>query len=63
MSTPTPLPAFASRSFQVEYPGLVAHNIYSADGRRVSYAIVPALTLAPAAKPNASGSRLPKGST
>ena len=40
MSTPTPLPAFAGRSFQVEYPGLTAHNIYSADGRRVSYAIV-----------------------
>ncbi|MFK0346131.1 MULTISPECIES: adenylate cyclase [unclassified Pseudomonas] len=40
MSTPTPLPAFAGRSFQVEYPGLAAHNIYSADGRRVSYAIV-----------------------
>ncbi|MCY1411072.1 hypothetical protein D9M71_264540 [compost metagenome] len=40
MSTPTPLPAFASRSFQVEYPGLVAHNIYSADGRHVRYAIV-----------------------
>ncbi|MEO9241703.1 MoaF-related domain-containing protein [Pseudomonas inefficax] len=40
MSTPTPLPAFAGRSFQVEYPDLAAHNIYSADGRHVRYAIV-----------------------
>ena len=36
----TPLPAFAGRSFQVQYPGLTAHNIYSADARSVRYAIV-----------------------
>lgn len=36
----TPLPAFAGRSFQVDYPGLSAHNTYSADARSVRYAIV-----------------------
>lgn len=40
MSTASPLPAFAGRSFQVEYPGLAAHNRYSDDGRHVHYAIV-----------------------
>ncbi|MNE84748.1 hypothetical protein D3C80_1816840 [compost metagenome] len=40
MNTANPLPAFAGRSFHVEYPGLAAHNIYSADARRVRYAIV-----------------------
>ncbi|MEN5238173.1 MULTISPECIES: MoaF-related domain-containing protein [Pseudomonas] len=36
----TPLPTFAGRSFHVEYEGLGAHNIYSADARSVRYAIV-----------------------
>ncbi|QXI36745.1 MoaF-related domain-containing protein [Pseudomonas xantholysinigenes] len=39
-TTLTPLPAFAGRSFQVEYDGLAAHNIYSDDGRHIRYAIV-----------------------
>lgn len=40
MSTASPLPAFAGRSFQVKYPGLAAHNRYSDDGRQVRYAII-----------------------
>ena len=39
-STNTSRPLFAGRSFRVDYDGLSAHNIYSADGASVSYAIV-----------------------
>lgn len=35
-----PAPLFAGRSFRVDYDGLSAHNIYSADGKSVRYAIV-----------------------
>lgn len=40
MTAATSQPAFAGRSFRVDYAGLSAHNIYSADGSRVRYAIV-----------------------
>ncbi|MBM3106056.1 adenylate cyclase [Pseudomonas sp. V1] len=40
MHDKTLLPTFAGRSFQVEYEGLSAHNVYSADARSVRYAIV-----------------------
>lgn len=33
-------PAFAGRSFRVDYDGLSAHNHYSADASRIRYAIV-----------------------
>ena len=33
-------PLFAGRSFQVDYDGLSAHNIYSEDGESIRYAIV-----------------------
>ncbi|MGS9731146.1 MoaF-related domain-containing protein [Pseudomonas aeruginosa] len=33
-------PAFAGRAFRVDYDGLSAHNVYSADGERIRYAIV-----------------------
>lgn len=39
-STNTSRPLFAGRGFRVDYDGLSAHNIYSADGASVSYAIV-----------------------
>jgi len=39
-STNTSRPIFAGRSFRVDYDGLSAHNMYSADGTTVSYAIV-----------------------
>ncbi|MCY1516372.1 hypothetical protein D9M68_509990 [compost metagenome] len=35
-----PLPPFAGRSFRVDYDGLSAHNLYSADGGTIRYAIV-----------------------
>jgi phenolic acid decarboxylase len=40
MTTSTSRPAFAGRSFRVDYDGLSAHNLYSADGSRIRYAIV-----------------------
>ena len=33
-------PLFAGRGFRVDYEDLSAHNIYSADGSTVSYAII-----------------------
>ncbi|QNK01222.1 MoaF-related domain-containing protein [Dyella telluris] len=33
-------PAFAGRSFRVDYDGLSAHNTYADDGKSVRYAIV-----------------------
>ncbi|UCO96073.1 adenylate cyclase [Metapseudomonas lalkuanensis] len=40
MTTSISRPAFAGRSFRVDYDGLSAHNLYSADGSRLRYAIV-----------------------
>ncbi|QIH08163.1 MULTISPECIES: adenylate cyclase [unclassified Pseudomonas] len=40
MSSSPQIPAFAGRSFQVAYDGLVAHNIYASDGLSIRYAIV-----------------------
>ncbi|MCY1267852.1 hypothetical protein D9M68_267320 [compost metagenome] len=40
MTTSTSLPAFAGRSFRVDYQGLSAHNRYSVDGSFIRYAIV-----------------------
>jgi len=39
-TTNSPCPLFAGRSFRVDYDGLSAHNIYSKDGKTISYAIV-----------------------
>lgn len=42
MSKPeqTSLPVFAGRGFRVDYDGLSAHNLYSADASHLRYAIV-----------------------
>jgi phenolic acid decarboxylase len=40
MTAATSRPAFAGRSFRVDYDGLSAHNIYSADRSNIRYAIV-----------------------
>ncbi|WEJ69833.1 adenylate cyclase [Pseudomonas sp. PSE14] len=42
MSKPdqTSRPLFAGRGFRVDYDGLSAHNLYSADGNSIRYAIV-----------------------
>ena len=34
------LPVFAGHGFRVDYDGLFAHNVYSADGNGIRYAIV-----------------------
>lgn len=39
MTTSTPLPPFAGKTFEVRYPGLTAINAYASDGIHMRYEI------------------------